>query len=301
MTGAPLVSVVIPALNAERTIGDTLAALRAQVGVPGGFEIVVADNGSTDRTAEIARAGGARVVHAPVRGPSAARNAGLAVARGRIIAHTDSDTVPSRRWLGALVQEIERAGRAVATGPILGWPAASPAERFAEANGQYARAVSVDHPVHPYATGMNLAVRVDDLRDAGGWDPWMGSGEDIDLCIRLRRRGVGIVWAQGASLFHKHRSDDAALWRQARWYGTGLAQLHLKHPDVVRWRLWHTMWVSGGIGCLYAAAPLATAGRALGLMSAERAEFERYYRGWNVHFWGAFFMRLASGEGPGGG
>lgn len=237
MSDAPLVSVVIPALNAERTIGDTLAALRAQAGVPGPVEIIVADNGSSDGTVGIARAAGATVIHAHERGPSAARNAGIGAARGRVIAHTDSDTVPSRRWLGALVSALDRAGRAVATGPIVGWPASTAAERFVEARGAYTRSVSVDHPVHPYATGMNLAIRADDLRDAGGWDPWMGSGEDIDLCIRLRRRGVGIAWSQGASLFHRHRSDDAALWRQARWYGSGYAQLHLKHPDLLTWRL----------------------------------------------------------------
>ena len=73
MNPAPAASVIIPALNAEQTLPDLLAALKAQSGVPGPFEIFVVDNGSTDRTAEIAHARGVTVLHQPVRGPAAAR------------------------------------------------------------------------------------------------------------------------------------------------------------------------------------------------------------------------------------
>lgn len=297
MSAEPIASVVVPAYNAERTIGDLLAALRSQAGVPGAYEVIVADNGSTDRTVEIAVSHGATVVHERVRGPAAARNAGLRAARGPIIVHTDSDTVPSRRWLATLVRAVDVPETVIATGPIVGWPAQTAAERFTEANGHYSRKVSVDHPVFPYATGMNLAVKREALRAVGGWDAKMASGEDIDLSIRLRAAlGARIVWAESAGLFHKHRQDDAALWKQARWYGQGLAQLHAKHPELIRWSLPHTLGVGLRVVCLHGMAPVNWASRRLGLTSEQRAEFERYYRLWSRNYWLGFFTRLAGGR-----
>ena len=107
MTAAPATSVGIPVFNGEETLGDLLAALKTQAGVPGLFEIIVVDNGSTDRTTEITRAHGALLLHQPVRGPSAARNLGLARAQSDIVLFTDADTVPSRRWLASLLAAFE--------------------------------------------------------------------------------------------------------------------------------------------------------------------------------------------------
>jgi glycosyltransferase involved in cell wall biosynthesis len=86
------VSVVMPCLNEEATLAACIRAAREgldRLGVSG--EIVVADNGSTDRSAQIAESLGARVVHAPERGYGSAYRAGLAAARGRILVMGDSD------------------------------------------------------------------------------------------------------------------------------------------------------------------------------------------------------------------
>ena len=71
------VSAVVPARNAERTLADALASIRAQTVAVA--EIVVVDDGSSDATAAIARAAGATVVEGPRMGPGAARNAGIRV------------------------------------------------------------------------------------------------------------------------------------------------------------------------------------------------------------------------------
>ncbi len=89
---APLVSVVIPCLNEAETIEQCVSSARvvlAEHGIPG--EVVVADNGSTDGSAELAEAAGARVVHQPERGYGSAYLAGFAAARGTYIVMADAD------------------------------------------------------------------------------------------------------------------------------------------------------------------------------------------------------------------
>ncbi len=110
----PLLSVVIPALDAAATLPGVLAALRdplASSGAPPGLraEVVVADGGSADGTAEAARAGGARVVEAP-RGRGVQLAAGVAAARGAWLLLLHADTRPGAGWAG------EVAGFAAAPG-----------------------------------------------------------------------------------------------------------------------------------------------------------------------------------------
>jgi glycosyltransferase involved in cell wall biosynthesis len=102
MSEAPAVrvSVVIPAFNEEASIGRDLAQVQAALAaIADPWELIVVDDGSTDRTAEIAEAMGARVVrHEANRGTGAARKTGVRAARGEIVVMTDADgTYPNDR------------------------------------------------------------------------------------------------------------------------------------------------------------------------------------------------------------
>jgi hypothetical protein len=103
------VSVVMPCLNEETTIASCIDRAREgleRAGLTG--EVVVADNGSTDRSVEIARAHGARVVHVPGRGYGAAYRGGFAAARGRVVVMGDSDDTYDFSRLGDLVGRLEQ-------------------------------------------------------------------------------------------------------------------------------------------------------------------------------------------------
>ena len=289
MNQPPAASVVIPVLNGEATIGTLLAALKNQAGADT-FEIIVVDNGSTDRTMEIARAAGVAVLQQPVRGPSAARNLGWQHARAEILLHADADTIPSRRWLTSLLAAFADPDVIIAVGPILGWQPTTAAERYCSARPAYSRENSIDHPRHPYAPGMSMAVRRKNTIAIGGWDEAMTSGEDVDFCFRLRKRfGNKIHYVEEAVMFHQHRCTDEALWRQARWHGAGYALFLRRHSDVFPWTVWHFAMTGLNIGILYLAVPLIAFARATGLMNAQRAEFERYHRLWTRYFWAGFF------------
>jgi glycosyltransferase involved in cell wall biosynthesis len=104
----PRVSAVMPCLNEERTLPICIAKAQRcfrELGIDG--EVVVADNGSTDRSAEIARSMGARVVHQPVKGYGAALQAGIEVAEGAIIIMGDCDDSYDWSALGPFIAKIE--------------------------------------------------------------------------------------------------------------------------------------------------------------------------------------------------
>jgi glycosyltransferase involved in cell wall biosynthesis len=94
----PRLSVVIPAFNEERLIGECLQSLAGQ-DFAGGYEVIVVDNNCTDDTAEIARLYGAIVVPEETPGVCAARNRGTLTARGQIVVSSDADTVFDTGWL----------------------------------------------------------------------------------------------------------------------------------------------------------------------------------------------------------
>jgi glycosyltransferase involved in cell wall biosynthesis len=289
MNTTPAASVVIPVFNGEATLGDLLIALKAQAGVPCRFEIIVVDNGSTDRTAEITRMHGALLLHQPVRGPSAARNLGLARAQADIVLFTDADTVPSRRWLASLLAAFADPEVVLATGPIYGWQPATGAERYASSHKGFTRERSAEHPLHPFAHGMNVAVRRKAALEIGGWNETMTSGEDVDFSICLRKRfAAPIRFVDQAVLFHKHRRTDEALWKQARWHGAGFAQVYQRHRGSLPSPYRQLVIALTMIGVLHAVAPLVALGRCARLCSEERAEFERYHRRWLRHFWSGF-------------
>src|SRR5260370_881912 len=114
----PTISVVIPVRDGARVLPRCLDALAEQISAPS-FEVLVVDNGSRDQTPMIAANHplSPRVLSEAARGPYAARNTGLAVARGPVLALTDADCIPSPRWLAAGLAAIE-AGADLVGGAI---------------------------------------------------------------------------------------------------------------------------------------------------------------------------------------
>ena len=118
------ISIIVPAFNEEQFLGKTLAQIKAAAGalVNTGWEteLIVCDNNSTDRTAEIARAAGANVVFEPVNQISRARNSGAAAATGDWLVFVDADSHPSAGLFTDMAKEIQ-SGTCIAGGATIRW------------------------------------------------------------------------------------------------------------------------------------------------------------------------------------
>ncbi|HEY0633252.1 MAG TPA: glycosyltransferase family A protein [Thermoleophilaceae bacterium] len=196
MAAEPVVSVVVPARDSAATIARTLEALAAQrVDVP--YEVIVVDDGSSDRTAELARAAGVRVIESEGSGAAAARNRGVADARGSVIAFTDSDCFPAPGWLAAGLEAIERGAEFV-QGRVEPDPEVAP--------GPFDRTLWVEGERGFYESA-NLLIRRELFERLGGFEDWMPIGgrpfaEDVWLGWRVVRSGARITFAPDALVYH---------------------------------------------------------------------------------------------------
>jgi glycosyltransferase involved in cell wall biosynthesis len=181
----PRFSLIVPAFNEERYLPrllDSVDGARATYsGGAGAIEVIVADNASTDGTAETATRRGARVVRVDRRSIAAARNGGASVARGEILAFVDADTRIHPRTFDAI-------DRALATGRVVGGATGATLERWSVGLAlTYASLLPM-----VWLTGMDTGVvfcRRKDFTAAGGYDERRRVAEDVAFLLSLRRLG----------------------------------------------------------------------------------------------------------------
>jgi GT2 family glycosyltransferase len=237
----PPMSVIICSYNGERWLPGCLQALRG-VDYPD-FEVIVVSDGSTDRTAQLAREAGVRVVDSEEnRGLSHARNLGMQTATGDVVVYLDDDARPDPDWLRYL-------GLAFARSPhvAIGGPNIAP-----EGDGDVATSVanSPGGPVHvlvsdelaEHLPGCNLAIRRDALAAIEGFDTrFRIAGDDVDVCWRLQDAGGTIGYSPGAMVWHHRRGSVRAYLRQQHLYGRAEGLLEGKWPERYN-RFGHLSW-----------------------------------------------------------
>lgn len=178
-----MLSVVVPAHDEAGELPRTIACLRAGLaGLGVDHEIVVVDNASTDDTAGVARASGARVVHEPYRQISRARNAGAAAATGEWLLFVDADTWPATELLGRAVDQLRAGG--------CGGGALVAMETLP--NRVYRWGLRTWNRVSRrfgWAAGCFVFARRDGFEAIGGFDERLFAGDEVFFSRRLRRWG----------------------------------------------------------------------------------------------------------------
>jgi dolichol-phosphate mannosyltransferase len=224
----PGVSVVIPARDEERRIAGCLAGLAGEAA-----EVIVVDDGSRDRTADVARAHGARVV-AGAEPPDGwigkpwALQQGLEAATGEIVVALDADTRPRQGLLGALARALDGADLVTAGARFVCETAGERAlhpSMLASLVYRYGPA-DVERPPRIVANGQVTAVRRRALLDAGGYALAAGHmTDDAALARALAARGWRVAFVDGSALVDVRMYESAAeTWRE---WGRSLAL-----PDV---------------------------------------------------------------------
>ncbi|MFB1297368.1 glycosyltransferase family 2 protein [Mycobacterium sp. pW049] len=242
----PAISVVLCTRDRPEQVADALRSISMLD--YSDYEVVVVDNAArTDATAEVVRRLGdprVRLVSEPVPGLSTARNTGLRAARHQVVAFTDDDVVVDPLWLRAIARGFSRApfvtcvSGLVPSGELRTAAQAYFDQRVSWAGSLDPRLYSMaeppaDQPLFPFqvgrfGTGANFAVRRDRILELGGFDEALGAGtasqggEDLDIFFRVLTAGDILATEPAAIVWHRHRSDNDALLKQARGYGLGL-------------------------------------------------------------------------------
>lgn len=244
-----LVSVVIPAYNAEAYIAEQIESLAVQVAAPE-FEVIVADNGSTDRTASAAREAAERcgltVTVVDARGPASAshaRNVGALAAVGGVLLFCDADDFVGPEWVRELAAAVRSRKNALAVGTLLhgrfndgavlaaydippetGEPDTD-AAGYPEVHGGFAGHL-------PTVAGNDFGVRRSTYLAVGGMDSsFPGGSEETDFSWRAQRRGAVVVHAPRAVVHYRLRSTPQTVFRQQRIQQVGRMLLWIRHRD----------------------------------------------------------------------
>jgi glycosyltransferase involved in cell wall biosynthesis len=235
--------VVVPCYQAARTLPALLDSLARQT-YRGPWEVVLADNGSTDGGRAVAEAYRARlpaliVVDASARrGAAAARNAGARAAGGEALAFIDADDAADERWVESLAWALAKhdfvASRLDATRLNPPWL------RVCRTVSQAQGLKPLWYPPYlPHAGGSGLGVRRELHEAVGGFDETLPALEDTDYCLRLQLLGKELHFVDDAVVYIRHRTTLRGLYRQGRVWGFHNVALYRRYAPPgtrERWR-----------------------------------------------------------------
>ncbi len=201
--------------------------------------------------------------HPRSKGPAAARNTGLGVCTTDFVAFLDSDVVPRRGWLEALLGHFCDPAVALVAPRIV---------NLAQPDSLVARYEAVrssldlgqrEAPVVPYGTvsyvpSAAIICRRSVLNEVGGFDETLKSGEDVDLCWRFVEAGARLRYEPIAMVAHEHRTQLREWFARRAFYGESAAPLSIRHPGktaplvISGWTLvvWILLTMGSAIGYL---------------------------------------------------
>ncbi len=223
------VSVVIPALNEEAVIGGCLESLAGQTFSREAFEVIVADNGSRDRTVGIALgfrdALKLRVINHEGIPVSALRNRAAANARGRFLAFLDADCIAPPEWLELAMEALRTAGCGVIGAHYTVPPGSSWVARTWYGPMRTRKRGRVS-----YVPAGTMFVSRKTFLDLGGFDESIATSEDCEFCQRASAADVTVEGIPSLSVVHLGTPQTvAAFYRKQRWHGSDVHTVFLRN------------------------------------------------------------------------
>lgn len=231
----PSVAIVIPVYNAEKTIAASVEGALAQDYL-GPLEVIVVDDGSTDRSAEILKQFPAlKIFQQTNSGPAVARNQGAQMAQSEIIFFTDSDCVPEKNWVSTQLPfwNEEKIGAVAGSYGI-----ANPQSRlayFIQAEILYRHRVRM--PEYPKVFGSyNFSMPRKLFWELGGFNTGyrFASGEDNDLSYKINQAGYRIHFAKESIVNHYHTESLRKYLHEQYRHGFWRVKMYREHPEMMK-------------------------------------------------------------------
>lgn len=232
------ISVIVPVLNRENDIGRCIESLLA-LDYPS-FEVIVVDNGSSDKTQEIVSNYPVKMVVEEKGGAYTARNTGIGIAQGEIIAFTDSDCVVDKDWLRNLSRNYTDEKIGGVGGHLLPYkPGGNIVEQFLSFGPlrifHSHETVVMQREANRFLSGAlgsaNMSYRKNVLKEVKGFcEDFAVFCGAYDLSWRVQRAGYEVIYESKAMVYHKLRSSLSQLIKQFFCFGRCQPQLLKKQP-----------------------------------------------------------------------
>lgn len=211
-----LISVIIPAFNEERYLPQTLARLRDAISAcPYSVEVLVVDNESTDRTAEIARSFGVTVVPETAHNIGRVRNAGANVAGGNVLVFVDADTVVPSHFLAKVADAMASSACLGGSADVVHRPASKLLRAYLQAWRWLGTALGMTQGAAQFCRSSAFSA-------LNGYDESQFMGEDVDFYWRLKKlskkMGGYLRFLDDVQVVPSpRRFDNSPIWRTLVW------------------------------------------------------------------------------------
>ena len=205
-----MISVIIPAYNAEKLLSAWLGALLNQSIDASGYEIIVVDDGSSDNTGVVVKGfKSVQLLSQKNQGPAAARNEGVKHAKGNIVLFTDSDCVPNRDWIEQMILPFKRDNGIAGVKGTYRTKQRSLAARFVQIEYEDKYDLLRKSKYIDFIDTYSAAFKKDVFVEFGGYDTSfpLACAEDVELSFRMSSKGYKMVYNPKAIVFHTHPSS----------------------------------------------------------------------------------------------
>ncbi len=207
-----LISIIIPAYNAEKTIGKTIEALLKQNYPKKKYEIIIIDDGSKDNTCSVVSKYPVKMVKIKHSGPAKARNFGAKKSKGNIIIFTDADCVPSKNWIKNMVEPFKTPDIVGVSGTYKTSNSNKFMAKFSGYEIEQRHEKMKKQKYIDFIGTFSAAYKKDVFAKFGGFDTKFktSSGEDPELSFRIAKAGLKMIFQPKAFVYHPHPDT---LWR----------------------------------------------------------------------------------------
>jgi cellulose synthase/poly-beta-1,6-N-acetylglucosamine synthase-like glycosyltransferase len=230
-----MISVIIPAYNAEKTITSTIKALLNQNYPKNKYETIVVDDGSVDKTFKIVSKFPVKLIKLKHKGPANARNIGAKKSRGNIILFTDADCIPDKNWIKNMVEPFKDKKIVGVSGTYKTLNSDKFMARFSGYEIEHRHEKMKKQKYIDFIGTFSAGYRRNVFLKFKGFDTRFktSSGEDPELSYRISKTGLKMIFQKNAIVKHPHPDNLWKYLKQKFYRAFWRNLMYSKHKDKI--------------------------------------------------------------------